>query len=171
MRRVSLCLLSAFALTAQAQDAEFGARYWYSQATTTRSHNAQGLVPFLGNPTSVLTYEDLNAHAVELHGRKSFGEGWFIKGNAGLGSITRGSFDDEDFFAGQVKFSDTGCAKLPMIWGRRPTSSSKAGVRACSSIWSCATCSRAPGRWGPACATGGCARAAAPARLWAQACR
>lgn len=107
MPRYCFVFLIAWSVAAQAQDAEFGARYWYSGATTTRSHNAQGAVPSLGNPTSVLTYEELNAHAVELHGRKSLGEGWFLRGKVGLGSITRGSFDDEDFFAGQIKFSDS----------------------------------------------------------------
>jgi hypothetical protein len=107
MRGFSLCVLSAFAITAQAQDAELGVRYWYSKSTTTRSHNAQEAAPVLGNPTSILTYDNLNAHAVELHARKTFGAGWFAKGNAGLGWVTRGSFDDEDYFAGQVKFSDS----------------------------------------------------------------
>ena len=90
-----------------AQSAEFGLRYWYSEAKTTRSHNAQGLVPALGDPTSVLTYEGLNAHALELHARKNLAGGGFIRGYAGLGDIKNGSFDDEDFFRGQVKFSDS----------------------------------------------------------------
>ena len=108
MRFPSLILLLGLALTAQAQTDEFGVRYWYSDSTTTRSHNAQPLVPSLGNPTSVLTYEDLRAHALELHGRKRFGGSWFVKGNAGIGTIkNKASFDDEDFFAGQVKFSDS----------------------------------------------------------------
>jgi hypothetical protein len=107
MRGFSLCILCASAFAAQAQDWEAGTRYWFSKSSTTRSHNAQGLVPALGNPTSVLTYDDLSTHAVELHGRRLFGRDWFARVNAGLGSIARGSFDDEDFLAGQVKFSDS----------------------------------------------------------------
>lgn len=107
MRGLCVLVLSGMGFAASAQDADFGVRYWYSQATTTRSHNAQGVVPFLGNPTSVLTYEDVNAHAAELHGRRDVGRGWFVRGIAGLGWITSGSFDDEDFFVGQVKFSDS----------------------------------------------------------------
>jgi hypothetical protein len=107
MRRLVILLVIALPATAQAQGWELGARYWYSRAMTQLSHNAQGVVPALGNPTSVLTYDDLNAHSVELHARKDFGERWFVRGNAGLGWIQRGSFDDEDFFAGQVKFSDS----------------------------------------------------------------
>lgn len=107
MRALSTCMLGAFVSAAQAQGLELGARYWYSESTTMRSHNAQGAAPSLGNPTSVLTYEEIGAHAVELHARKSLPEGGFVKGNAGVGSIRRGSFDDEDFLAGQVKFSDS----------------------------------------------------------------
>jgi hypothetical protein len=107
MRRLVVLFVIAIPATAHAEGWEFGARYWYSRAMTERSHNAQGAVPALGNPTSVLTYDDLNAHSVELHARKAFGERWFVRGNAGLGWIQRGSFDDEDFFAGQTKFSDS----------------------------------------------------------------
>jgi hypothetical protein len=107
MRFFCLLFLLGAAGAAQAQAGEFGVRYWYSEAKTTRSHNAQGLVPALGDPTSVLTYEGLNAHAVELHGRKNLAGRAFLKGYAGLGDIKRGSFDDEDFFRGQVKFSDS----------------------------------------------------------------
>ena len=93
---------------AQAQSStELGLRYWYSEGKTAWSHNAQMLNPSLGNPTSVLTYERLKAHALEIHGRTTFRDNLYIKGYAGMGNIESGSFDDEDFRAGQVKFSDT----------------------------------------------------------------
>lgn len=121
MRFASFVLLLCLSLAARAQGyeapgqgyearpqgGELGVRYWYSEASTTRSHNAQGLVPSLGNPTSVLTYEDLKTHALELYGRKNLPRGLFLKGNAGLGDTRSGSFDDEDFARGQDKFSDT----------------------------------------------------------------
>jgi hypothetical protein len=107
MRFASLLLLLCLSLAARAQGDELGVRYWYSEGKSTRSHNAQGLVPSLGNPTSVLTYEDLKTHAFELHGRKDLGQGGFLKGNVGLGDTKSGNFDDEDFNRGQVKFSDT----------------------------------------------------------------
>ncbi|HWJ02013.1 MAG TPA: hypothetical protein VNU96_23595 [Burkholderiales bacterium] len=109
MRLASFILLFSLSLAAHAQQQrdELGVRYWYSGGTSTRSHNAQGANPSLGNPTSVLTYEDLEAHALELHGRKRLTNGGFIKGNLGLGNIKGGSFDDEDFNAGQVKKQDT----------------------------------------------------------------
>ena len=93
--------------TAPPQGWELGVRYWFSQGTTRWSHNAQGDDPSLGNPTSILTYADVRAHALELHARKELVDGFFVRGNAGLGGIRGGSFDDEDFEAGQIKFSDT----------------------------------------------------------------
>jgi hypothetical protein len=108
------CLVVALALVAStgvfAQDAprgELGVRYWLSTGETKHSHNAQGVQPDLGNPTSVLTYSDLDAHIVEVHGRANFAENWFIQGNVGLGRINTGSFDDEDYAAGQFKYLDT----------------------------------------------------------------
>jgi hypothetical protein len=86
---------------------ELGVRYWLSTGETKHSHNAQVLFPGAGNPTSVLTYENLDAHVFEVHARARFAGNWFLKGNAGLGVINTGSFDDEDYFAGQVKSLDT----------------------------------------------------------------
>jgi hypothetical protein len=115
MRLAFLALALGLGIPAQAQDAaphaaqigELGVRYWYSSSTSVRSHNAQKLDPRLGNPTSVLTYDDLSAHALELYGRRSFAEEWFVKGYAGLGTITGGSLRDEDFNAGQLIDTDT----------------------------------------------------------------
>jgi len=92
---------------APAARGELGVRYWLSTGETKRSHNAQGLDPTLGNPTSVLLYENLDANVLELFWRQSFRDNWFLKAQLGIGHINRGSFDDEDFLAGQVKFSDT----------------------------------------------------------------
>jgi len=86
---------------------EAGLRFWLSTGRTLLSHNAQGLDPMFGNPTSILTYEDLEGHVLELHARWTTADRWFIKGNVGLGVIRNGSFDDEDYLAGQVKFLDT----------------------------------------------------------------
>lgn len=87
---------------------DLGVRYWLSTGETKRAHNAQSFDPTLGNPTSVLLYENLDANTIELFGRQYFGGGqWLVKGFIGFGEVTRGSFRDEDFNAGQVKFSDT----------------------------------------------------------------
>lgn len=114
MRIRALILALAFSPAALGQDAlpgaprgDLGVRYWPSTGETKRSHNAQSVAPGLGNPTSVLLYENLDANALELFGRQDFAEDWFLKGFLGYGRVNRGSFDDEDFLAGQVKFSDT----------------------------------------------------------------
>ena len=86
---------------------ELGLRYWYSSGTARWSHNAQSIDPSVGNPTSILTYDDVTAHAIELHARKNLQRRWFVRGNAGLGGIRYGSFDDEDYAAGQLKYSDS----------------------------------------------------------------
>ena len=137
MRLALLALAFALGIPAQAQDAELGVRYWFSSAKSTRSHNAQSLEPTLGNPTSVLTYTNLDAHSLELHGRKSFAGDWFVKGNAGLGTITGGSLRDEDFNVGQVTDTDTtstvkgnglGYATLDLGYTLWRTSNASAGL-------------------------------------------
>jgi hypothetical protein len=90
-----------------AQRGELGMRYWLSTGETKNSHNAQAASPALGNPTSVLTYDNLDAHVLELFGRVNFAGNGFLKGNLGVGRINTGSFDDEDYLAGQFKFLDT----------------------------------------------------------------
>lgn len=107
---------------------EAGIRYWLSTGETVRSHNAQDAFPAFGNPTSVLTYEALDAHTFELYVRRRFAERWFVRGNAGLGWVRGGSFDDEDYFAGQVKFSDS----TSVVRGNRI---SYAGVDVGREVW------------------------------------
>ena len=114
IRALIATLALAASAGALAQDAppafqrgELGVRYWLSTGETKHAHNAQGVVPSLGNPTSVLLYENLDANALELFGRQVFAREWFLKGLLGVGRINTGSFDDEDFNAGRVKFSDT----------------------------------------------------------------
>lgn len=91
----------------QERPLQLGLRYWYSTAKNQFSHNASRADPALGNPTSILTYEDARAHSVEIYGRADLRARWFVRGNAGYGEVGKGSFDDEDYAAGQVKFSDT----------------------------------------------------------------
>jgi outer membrane protease len=114
MRIRVLILAAAFSSAAlgeeapgAAQPGELGIRYWLSTGETKNSHNARAASPALGNPTSVLTYENLDAHVLELFGQTTFAGNWFVKGNLGVGRITSGSFDDEDYLAGQFKFLDT----------------------------------------------------------------
>ena len=120
-RRIQVLVLAlsispvwAVSLSASAQEpspisrrGDLGVRYWLSSGETKISHNAQAVDPTLGNPTSVLVYGNLDAHVLEIFGRENFRNNLFLKGAVGIGRITRGYFDDEDYRAGQVKFSDT----------------------------------------------------------------
>ena len=58
-------------------------RYWLSTGETKISHNAQGVDPTLGNPTSVLVYGNLDAHVLELFGRQNFRNNLFLKAAVG----------------------------------------------------------------------------------------
>jgi hypothetical protein len=86
---------------------ELGARYWWSEGKTGFNFTSQKLDPILGNPTSKLTYDNMQGNTAELFFRATNGGNIFAKGLAGGGWLNGGSLDDEDFFAGQVKFSDT----------------------------------------------------------------
>jgi hypothetical protein len=86
---------------------EIGVRYWVGSGMTTSSHDASNFDPALGNPTSTLTYDQLDSQTLELYARKRFLEHWFVKGNVGLGTIPNGRFVDQDFFAGQALFLET----------------------------------------------------------------
>jgi len=65
------------------------------------------VVPFFGNPTSVLVYDHLYAHSVEAYAAKRWRQGLFVAGNIGGGNIYSGALNDSDYFAGQTKFSET----------------------------------------------------------------
>jgi hypothetical protein len=114
MRIRVLSVLLAISSGAIAQDewpvsrrGELGVRWWVSTGETKISHNAQVLNPAFGNPTSVLVYENLDANTFELFARQNLRNDLFLKVLFGAGQINRGSFDDEDFSAGQIKTSDT----------------------------------------------------------------
>jgi hypothetical protein len=104
---IVMAAMCGAALAEPAPRGSVGVRYWLSTGETTRSHNAQPLAPTLGNPTSVLAYENLDANALELFAHLGVSNSWFLKGFIGVGHINRGMFRDEDFNAGQVRFSDT----------------------------------------------------------------
>jgi methylenetetrahydrofolate reductase (NADPH) len=48
---------------------EIGLRYWLSSGESKLSQNAQHRAPSLGNPSAVMTYENLDANALELVGQ------------------------------------------------------------------------------------------------------
>ena len=86
---------------------EFGGRYWYSSGTT--QYGLYGVPP--GFPpiglVSRLTFTGLTGHAGELFGRVDHWSGVFIKGNVGVGSITSGNLQDEDFPPFILPYSST----------------------------------------------------------------
>jgi hypothetical protein len=87
---------------------EFGLRYWWSTGKTRFDINSSRLDPsFYGSPSSTLTYDNMHGNAGELFFRAENEKQLFFKGFVGGGGLDGGSLDDQDFFAGQVKFSDT----------------------------------------------------------------
>jgi hypothetical protein len=75
--------------------ADFAARYWFGSAKTSKSLFD---VPASSNAmVSRLTYSDMTSSAGEVFGRVAFTNGWFIKGYAGAGTLSKGNLQDEDF--------------------------------------------------------------------------
>ena len=116
---VILLLLVASAELSWGQDAEpqkkprveLSVRSWLFTAGDTRwSHDASGLDPRLGDPTSKLVYKDNDTHIIELGGKVHFGRRGFVRAEGGFSvSFDRGLLVDDDFTAvgGQHIFSRT----------------------------------------------------------------
>jgi hypothetical protein len=86
---------------------QLGMRYWWSEGKTRFDINSSRQSPLLGNPTSTLTYDGINGNSLEFVWGVRNETRTFFKGFVGGGWLNGGSLDDEDFFAGQIKFSDT----------------------------------------------------------------
>jgi hypothetical protein len=86
---------------------EVGLRYWQSVGNMRFSINSSKVDPALGNPTSVLKYDDMDGYSGEFFWYARNETTTFAKGFVGGGGLSGGTLDDEDYFAGQVKFSDT----------------------------------------------------------------
>ena len=86
---------------------ELGARYWWSEGKTGFDINSSKKNPLLGNPTSTLTYDGMEGNSAEFMWSARNESNTFAKGFIGGGWLNSGSLDDEDFLAGQIKFSDT----------------------------------------------------------------
>src|SRR6185503_12707696 len=106
---VGIACAAAFAGEAAAVEIEPSIQYWASEGKTTWNHNAKPANPAFGNPTSQLTYSGMKSGIVEMGLTVRIGE-WFGTGTFGSGSIDGGTRRDEDWLAGQVKFSDTDSA-------------------------------------------------------------
>jgi hypothetical protein len=90
-------------------DLELSAGVVWTSGVTTWNHDGTSASSALGNPSSELTYEDVDAAVLEFGAKMKFGRGWFARGTAGFGlaEIGTGNFRDDDFLAGQVLFSST----------------------------------------------------------------
>ena len=86
---------------------ELGTRMWFSQGTTNFGFNSQKANPALGNPTSTLSYDDLDGVSAEATFRAKNDTGMVFKGFVGGGGIVSGSLDDQDYLKHQIRFSDT----------------------------------------------------------------
>jgi hypothetical protein len=88
---------------------ELSLRSWlFTAGETTWSHDASGLVPQLGDPTSVLRYKDNDTHLVGLGAKLHVNRRLFLEGEFGFSvDFDRGSLIDDDYLAGQRAFSRT----------------------------------------------------------------
>ena len=88
---------------------EMSLRSWLFTAGETQwSHNASGLHPTLGNPTSELKYKDNDTHLVGLGAKVHLNRRLFLEGEFGFSAdFDRGNLIDDDYLAGQRLFSRT----------------------------------------------------------------
>lgn len=103
---LGIACVAALAGPAAAVEFEPSIQVWKSEGKTTWNHNAQPANPALGNPTSQLTYSGMKADVIEI-GLLVRHREFFGNVTLGTGSIDSGNLQDEDWLAGQVKFSDT----------------------------------------------------------------
>lgn len=80
-----------------------------SSGQTVWNHDATSGSSLLGNPTSELTYGEPLTLALEVNGRFSFADGFFVRGYSGIGisTVGEGILRDDDFLANQVLSSST----------------------------------------------------------------
>ena len=104
----------AQAWSRKAADYELGVGLVYTTGQTDWNHDATSFSPLLGNPTSELTYEELDTLALEFNGRVSLrrlGSGFsksFVRGSVGFDADSGdGNFRDDDWNAAQVLTSST----------------------------------------------------------------
>ena len=82
---------------------EMGMRYWYSWGKA-----AKDLYDIDGSAmVSRLTYDGLRGHSGEIFGRLDHTSGFFVKGYGGIGALTNGTLNDEDFEPFITPYSST----------------------------------------------------------------
>lgn len=80
---------------------DVGVTGWFSQGETVWSHNASGLDPNLGNPSSKLKYKDTGTNVTEISGRVQLKNKIFFRGAFGYGAVGGGRLTDDDFLSAQ----------------------------------------------------------------------
>lgn len=88
---------------------ELSLRSWLFTAGETQwSHDASGLNPVLGDPTSKLKYKDNDTHLVGLGAKVHLDRRLFLDAEFGFSvDFDRGNLIDDDYLAGQRLFSRT----------------------------------------------------------------
>ncbi len=76
-----------------------GVKIWDSKGETTWSHNASPQDPTIGDPTSRLTYEDIDSTVAEITGHIELPQRFYLELVWGSGDIDEGSLVDEDFLS------------------------------------------------------------------------
>ena len=114
---ITLLLLCAPVASSWGQDpnldvrprVELSLKSWLFTAGETQwSHDASGLDPALGDPTSTLKYKDNDTHLVGLGAKVHLNRRLFLDGEFGFSvDFDRGSLIDDDYLAGQRLFSRT----------------------------------------------------------------
>lgn len=81
---------------------ETGVRYWYSSGKYKKD-----LFGFSNDQLSRLTYDNLTGHSAESFWRIDHVSGIFLKGYAGMGAVTGGHMNDQDFPPAVSPYSNT----------------------------------------------------------------
>lgn len=88
---------------------ELSVRSWlFTAGETSWSHDASGLDPRLGDPTSELVYKDNDTQLIGLGAKVHLNHRLFLEGEFGLSvDFDRGALIDDDYLVGQRLFSRT----------------------------------------------------------------
>jgi hypothetical protein len=91
---------------------ELSLRSWlFTSGEMKWSHNASGLDPTLGNPSSKLTFKDNDTHIIEFGANVHLTRRWYLQGDFGVSvDFDRGTLIDDDYGAGQHLVSRTSSA-------------------------------------------------------------
>ncbi len=101
---ISVLFLFSFLSIANAQQELYngynfsvGISGWFSSGQTDWNHDASSSSSLLGNPSSELTYEDVDSNVIELTAEFNMPNRFFIRGDVGFGSFDDGRLIDDDF--------------------------------------------------------------------------